>query len=42
MAWMTRRGIPLAAAEIIQQDEFSLEFIVPLGLCGAHVAFGIT
>ena len=41
MAWMTRRGVPLSAAEIIQQDEFSLDFVVPLA-GGEHVVFGIT
>ncbi|MFO0842039.1 MAG: hypothetical protein U0797_06505 [Gemmataceae bacterium] len=41
MAWMTRRGIPLSAAEIVQQDEFSLDFLVPLP-DGRTVAFGIT
>jgi hypothetical protein len=41
MAWMTQRGVALAAAEIVQQDEFSLDFVVPL-LDGRHVVFGIT
>jgi hypothetical protein len=41
MAWMTRRGIPLSAAEIVQQDEFSLDFLLPLQ-DGRHVVFGIT
>lgn len=30
MAWMARRGIPLGQAEIVQQDEFSLDFVLPL------------
>jgi hypothetical protein len=41
LAWMTRRGVALAAAEIVQQDEFSLDFVVPLP-GGRHVIFGIT
>ncbi len=41
MAWMTRRGVALSTAEIVQQDEFSLDFVVPLP-DGAHVVFGIT
>lgn len=40
MAWMTRQGVPLAAAEIVQQDEFSLDFVVPVA--GRWVVFGIT
>ena len=42
MRWMAQRGIPLAKAEIIAQDEFSLDFVVPLGEGGRHLAFGIT
>ena len=42
MAWMARRGIPLARVEIVQQDEFSLDFLVPLRADGRWLAFGIT
>jgi hypothetical protein len=42
MEWMATRGVPLAAAEIIQQDEFSLDFVIPLGVQAAYLAFGIT
>jgi hypothetical protein len=42
MAWMRGRGIALADAEIVQQDEFSLDFVVPLAPGGEHLAFGIT
>jgi len=42
MAWMTGRGMPLASAKITQQDEFSLDFVVPIGPGGRHLAFGIT
>jgi hypothetical protein len=41
MGWMCRQGIALSAAEIVQQDEFSLDFLVPLP-DGRTVAFGIT
>jgi hypothetical protein len=41
MGWMTGRGVPLSAAEIVQQDEFSLDFVLPLQ-DGRHVVFGIT
>jgi hypothetical protein len=42
MEWMKSRGVPLAAAEIIQQDEFNLDFVIPLGNPAVHLAFGIT
>ena len=42
MAWMAGRGIPLAAAEIVAQDEFSLDFVVPLQPDMLYVVFGIT
>lgn len=41
LAWMTRRGIPLSAVEITQQDEFSLDFVVPLPE-SRWMVFGIT
>ena len=41
MAWMTGRGLSLASAEIVQQDEFALDFVVPLA-DGRAVVFGIT
>ena len=41
MAWMTGHGLSLASAEIVQQDEFTLDFEVPLA-DGRGVVFGIT
>lgn len=41
MNWMTQRGIPLSSVEILQQDEFSLDFLLPLPQGGVLV-FGIT
>jgi hypothetical protein len=41
LGWMKRRGIPLGAVHIINQDEFSLDFVIPLG-DGLHLVFGIT
>jgi hypothetical protein len=41
MAWMTGRGLNLADAVIVQQDEFTLDFVVPLA-DGRAVVFGIT
>ena len=42
MAWMARRGVPLASADIIAQDEYSLDFLIPLKSGGVHLVFGIT
>jgi hypothetical protein len=41
MEWMKRRDLPLGAVDIIHQDEYSLDFIVPLE-DGRHLVFGIT
>jgi hypothetical protein len=40
LAWMARRGVPLSAAEVVQQDEFSLDFLALPD--GRTLAFGIT
>lgn len=40
--WMKQRGFALGDAEIIHQDEFSLDFVLPLGAGGEHLALGIT
>jgi hypothetical protein len=42
LAWMKIRGILLSSVEIVQQDEFSLDFVFPLDVAGTHLAFGIT
>jgi hypothetical protein len=42
MPWMERRGIPLGSVEIVFQDEYSHDFLVPLDEAGRHLAFGIT
>jgi hypothetical protein len=42
MAWTSRRGIPLSRAEIVQQDEFSLDFVLPLDPDARTLVFGIT
>jgi hypothetical protein len=42
MAWMAGRGIPLSRAEIVQQDEFSLDFVLPLDPNPCVLVFDIT
>jgi hypothetical protein len=41
MAWMKGRGLALGDVEILNQDEFELDFVIPLG-DGRHLVFGIT
>jgi hypothetical protein len=41
LGWMKRRGLELGSVEIIAQDEFSLDFVVPLPE-GPYLLFGIT
>jgi hypothetical protein len=41
MAWMSANGLALGDVEIVQQDEFTLDFVVPLP-DGRAAVFGIT
>jgi hypothetical protein len=41
MKWMKRREIAIGSVEILNQDEFDLDFLVPLG-DGRTLVFGIT
>jgi hypothetical protein len=41
MEWMRGRGLKLGEVDIIQQDEYSLDFLVPLPEAG-WLALGIT
>jgi hypothetical protein len=42
LRWMDRREIPLGAIDIVFQDEFSHDFVIPLRDGGRYLAFGIT
>ena len=42
LKWMPQRGLPLSSLDVIPQDEFSLELLLPLGADGRHLVFGIT
>jgi hypothetical protein len=42
MSWMASQGIPLSKAEIVQQDEYSLDFLLPLSRENRWLVFGIT
>ena len=42
MGWMKRRDLALADVDIIQQDEFSLDFVIPLRAEKRYLVFGIS
>ena len=39
---MKAKGLPLAAIDVVAQDEFSHDLLIPLGTDGRHLAFGMT
>jgi len=41
MTWLSENGLKLGDVQIVQQDEFTLDFVVPLP-DGRAVVFGIT
>jgi hypothetical protein len=42
LAWMKGKGLALADVDIVQQDEFSLDFVIPLLPDQQYLVFGIT
>lgn len=42
LSWMRKRELPLASVEIITQDEYSHDFLIPLDASGEHLVFGTT
>jgi hypothetical protein len=42
LGWMKSRGIPLAGLDLVVQDEFHHDVLIPLGADGKHLVFGIT
>lgn len=42
LIWMQRHGLPLESLDVVTQDEFSHDVLVPLGLSGEWAAFGVT
>jgi hypothetical protein len=42
LAWMKERGLPLGSMDVITQDEFTHDVLVPLGGDGRYLVFGIT
>jgi hypothetical protein len=42
LAWMSQRGLPLGSLEIVAQDEFSHDVLIPLEPKGPWLVFGST
>lgn len=42
MKWMEKHQLPLGTINIIPQDEYNLDFIIPLRERDQHLVFGIT
>jgi hypothetical protein len=40
--WMKARGIPLSSLDLVTQDEFHHDVLIPLGTSGEFLAFGTT
>jgi hypothetical protein len=40
LGWLTRRGLDFAALDLVTQDEYSHDLLVPVG--GEWLAFGMT
>jgi hypothetical protein len=40
--WMKRRALPLGSLDVIFQDEYSHDVLIPLGPDGRCLVFGIT
>jgi hypothetical protein len=42
LPWLRRRGQELATLDLITQDEYSHDLLVPLGPSGEWLSFGMT
>ena len=40
--WLKRRRIDLGGLDVVQQDEYSHDAVIPLGEGGRHLVFGMT
>jgi hypothetical protein len=40
--WSRRHGLDLSQLDVITQDEFSHDVLIPLGASGGWAAFGVT
>ena len=42
LKWMDRRGLSVTAIDLIQQDEYNHDVLIPLETPGRYLVFGIT
>ncbi len=42
LAWMKQRGLPLESLDLIAQDEFCHELLIPLSAAGPYLVLGLT
>ena len=42
LGWLVKRGIGLEKIDIVFQDEYSHDFVVPLDTAQNYLVFGIT
>jgi hypothetical protein len=42
LGWIRRRGLSLAALDLVAQDEFSHDLLIPLAAGGPWIVFGVT
>jgi hypothetical protein len=41
LAWLATRELPAGAVDLIAQDEFSYDFLIPLDAQGRWLVFGV-
>jgi hypothetical protein len=42
LEWMKKRGISLGTIDVVNQDEYCHDLIIPLDATGRHLVFGCT
>jgi hypothetical protein len=42
LAWLQRSGLGLSGLDVLAQDEYSHDFLIPLGESGRWLVFGMT
>jgi hypothetical protein len=42
LAWLQRSGLSLTGLDVLAQDEYSHDFLIPLGDQGRWLVFGMT
>ncbi len=42
LQWMKRRGLSLGTIDVVNQDEYCHDVIIPLDSAGRHLVFGCT